>query len=85
MVAGGSVAKRGDVLSSTEALVGLDAAAWTNTRPLPRALRGGSATIGNTFYIAGGQNQDNKICFQCFHPKHSNLDSKTHKISASFN
>ena len=53
MVAGGSVSKRGDVLSSTEALVGLNVAAWTNMSPLPRALRAGSATLANTLYIAG--------------------------------
>lgn len=57
MVAGGLKAKRGDVLSSTEALVGLHAPAWTITSPLPRAVRGGSATLANKFYIAGGGNR----------------------------
>jgi len=60
MVAGGSVAKRGDVLSSTEALVGLDAVAWTNMSPLPKAMTVGSATLGNTLYIASGGTWDDE-------------------------
>ena len=54
MVAGGGHGKRGPGIESTEALVGLDAMAWTIMTSLPKPMRlPGMVTLGNKLYLAG--------------------------------
>jgi len=63
MVAGGGHGKRGSGIESTEALIGLDAMAWTIMTSLPKPMRlPGMVTLGNKLYLAAGEDEDERKC-----------------------